>query len=72
MGLPADRPGVRHGRVLTLTLVPDQAMRPTDDEEGEENQSWTVPAPEFPTGAPIRLVRNVHPECTRELPAGLS
>jgi cytochrome c oxidase subunit IV len=57
---------------LTLTLVPDQTFRPTDDEEGEENQSWTVPASENPTREPIRLVRNVHPECTRELAAGLS
>jgi len=57
---------------LTVSLVPDQALRPTDDEEGEENQSWTVPASELPTEAPIRLVRNIHPECTRELPAGLS
>src|SRR3954468_9005356 len=43
---------------LTITLVPDQAMRPTDDEESDENQSWTVPASEFPTEAPIRQVRN--------------
>jgi cytochrome c oxidase subunit IV len=57
---------------LTTALLPDQAFRPTDDEEGEENQSWTVPAPEFPTETPIRLVSNVQPDCTRELPAGLS
>jgi cytochrome c oxidase subunit 4 len=57
---------------LTTALVPDQAMRPTDDEENGENQSWTVPSSDNPTWAPIRLVRSVHPECTRELPAGLS
>jgi cytochrome c oxidase subunit 4 len=57
---------------LTTALVPDQTFRPTDDEETEGNQSWTVPASEFPTCAPIRLVSSVHPECTMESPAGLS
>jgi cytochrome c oxidase subunit 4 len=57
---------------LTIMLVPDQALRPTDDEEAEENQSWMVPASESPTRAPIRLVRIVLPDCTREFPAGLS
>jgi cytochrome c oxidase subunit 4 len=57
---------------LTLALVPDQALRPTDDEEADENQTWIVPASEFPDWARIRLVRNVHPECTMESPAGLS
>jgi cytochrome c oxidase subunit IV len=57
---------------LTLALVPDQALRPTDDEEADENQSWAVPGSEFLTHAPIRLVMNVHPECTTESPAGLS
>jgi cytochrome c oxidase subunit 4 len=57
---------------LTIMLVPDQALRPTDDEEAEENQSWTVPDSESPTWAPIRLVRIVLPDCTREFPAGLS
>jgi cytochrome c oxidase subunit 4 len=56
---------------LTLTLLPDQTFRPTDDEEGEESQSWTVPAPDFPEKAPIRLVSNAHSECTEVLPAGL-
>ncbi len=57
---------------LTLTLLPDQTFRPTDDEEGEESQSWTVPAADFPAEASIRLVSNAHSECSRELPAGLS
>ena len=57
---------------LTITLVPDQAMRPTDDDEAEGNQSWTVPAIENPIRAPIRLVRNVHPVYIRDVPAGLS
>jgi cytochrome c oxidase subunit 4 len=57
---------------LTLTLVPDQAMRPTDDEESDEGQSWTVPASESATGPLIRLVSNTHPEGTRESPAVFS
>jgi cytochrome c oxidase subunit IV len=57
---------------LTLTLVPDQTFRPTDDEEGEENQSWTVPASEFTAEAPIRLVSRDQLDGTRKVPAGLS
>jgi cytochrome c oxidase subunit 4 len=56
---------------LTTALLPDQTFRPTDDEEGEENQSWTVPARGSPAEMPIRLVSRVHPDGTGELPAGL-
>jgi cytochrome c oxidase subunit 4 len=57
---------------LTLTLLPDQTFRPTDDEDEIENQSWTAPTSEFPAEAPIRLVSHVHRDDTRKVPAGLS
>jgi len=43
---------------LTLMLMPDMAMKPTDEESYEEEETWVVPASEAVTPARVMLAAN--------------